>query len=170
MNRDGIRNQDWYVALGADGYGVAFDPQDPDLMYVMFQGGMLFRKDRRNEEELMIRPMPAAGDAPERWNWDSPLLVSPHHPEHLYYGSQRIWRSKDKGSSWTPISGDLTLGINRYEQKYMGRVASVDDLYDHNAMSKYATTTAISESPVSEGTLVVGTDDGLVGVSKNGGE
>jgi len=166
MNRDGIRNQDWYVALGADGYGVAFDPQNPDLMYVMFQGGMLFRKDRRNEEELMIRPQPVAGEEPERWNWDSPLLVSPHQAGRIYYGSQRVWRSDDRGSSWTPISGDLTLGGGRYEQKYLGRVPSVDALFDHNAMSKYATTTAISESPVAAGTLVVGTDDGLVQIGQ----
>ena len=61
LNLDGIRNQDWYVPLGADGYGVAFDPRDPDLLYLMFQEGMLFRKDRRNDEALMIRPQPADG-------------------------------------------------------------------------------------------------------------
>ena len=169
LNRDGIRNQDWYVPLGADGYGVAFDPRDPDLLYLMFQEGMLFRKDRRNDEGLMIRPQPAAGDAPERWNWDAPLLVSPHRPDRIYYGSQRVWRSDDRGDSWTPISGDLTDGRNRYEQKFSGRVWSVDALYDHNAMSKYATTTAISESPLREGTLAVGTDDGLVQVTTDGG-
>ncbi|MES1243730.1 MAG: glycosyl hydrolase [Acidobacteriota bacterium] len=169
LGKDGIRNQDWYVPLGADGYGVAFDPLDPDLLYVMFQEGMLFRKDRRNDEGLMIRPEPAAGDAPERWNWDSPLLVSPHHAERIYYGSQRVWRSDDRGATWTPISGDLTQGRSRYEQKFSGRVWSVDSLFDNNAMSKYATTTAISESPLREGTLAVGTDDGLVQVTADGG-
>lgn len=110
LNGDGIRNQDWYVPLGADGYGVAFDPRDPDLLYLMFQEGMLFRKDRRNGEGLLIRPQPAEGDEPERWNWDSPLLVSPHHPDRIYYGSQRVWQSDDRGGTWTPISGDLTDG------------------------------------------------------------
>ncbi len=170
LNRDGIRNQDWYVPLGADGYGVAFDPRDPDLLYLMFQEGMLFRRDRRNDEALLIRPQPAEGDAPERWNWDSPLLVSPHRPDRIYYGSQRVWRSDDRGDSWTPISGDLTDGRNRYEQKFFGRVWSVDALFDNNAMSKYATTTAISESPLREGTLAVGTDDGLVQVTTDGGQ
>jgi photosystem II stability/assembly factor-like uncharacterized protein len=169
LNRDGIRNQDWYVPLGADGYGVAFDPRDPDLLYLMFQEGMLFRKDRRNDEGLLIRPQPAEGDAPERWNWDSPLLVSPHNPGRIYYGSQRVWQSDDRGGTWTPISGDLTGGRSRYEQKFFGRVWSVDALYDNNAMSKYATTTAISESPLREGTLAVGTDDGLVQVTTDGG-
>lgn len=170
MNRDGIRNQDWYVPMGADGYGVAFDPQDPDLMYLMWQEGNLYRKDRRNEEAISIKPQAAPNDPPERWNWDSPLLISPHDPARIYFGSQRVWRSDDRGSSWTPISGDLTLGRNRYEQKFIGRVWSVDALHDNAAMSKYATTTAIAESPREAGVLVVGTDDGLVQVSSNGGQ
>ena len=169
MQREGVRNQDWYVPLGADGYGVAFEPGNPDLMYLMWQEGMLARKDRRNEETVMIKPQPAASDAPERWNWDAPLLVSPHRPSRIYYGSQRVWRSDDRGDSWTPISGDLTNGGERYAQRYYGRTQSVDALYDHGAMSKYATTTSISESPKAEGTLAVGTDDGLVQVTTDGG-
>jgi photosystem II stability/assembly factor-like uncharacterized protein len=170
MNRDGIRNQDWYVPMGADGYGVAFDPVNPDLMYLMWQEGNVYRKDRRNEEAVSIKPQAAAGDPPERWNWDSPLLISPHNPARIYFGSQRIWRSDDRGNSWTPISGDLTLGQNRYEQRFMGRVWSVDALHDTAAMSKYATTTAIAESPREAGLLVVGTDDGLVQVSADAGK
>ena len=169
MNRDGVRNQDWYVPMGADGYGVAFDPRDPDLMYLMWQEGNLYRKDRRNEEAISIKPQPAPDDPPERWNWDSPILVSAHNPDRIYFGSQRLWRSEDRGNSWTPVSGDLTLGRNRYTQKFMGRVWSVDALHDTGAMSKYATTTAIAESPRQAGTLIVGTDDGLVQVSVNGG-
>jgi photosystem II stability/assembly factor-like uncharacterized protein len=170
MNRDGIRNQDWYVPLGADGYGVAFDPRDPNLLYIMWQEGNLIRKDRRSDEGLGIKPQPAPGDPAERWNWDSPLLVSPHNPDRIYFGSQRLWRSDDRGSAWTAISSDLTLGRNRYEQKFLGRTWSVDSLFDHGAMSKYATTTAISESPLQAGVLVVGTDDGLIQVSENGGQ
>lgn len=169
MNQDGIRNQDWYVPLGADGYGVAFEPGDPDVTYMMWQEGNLIRKDRRDEEAVHIKPQPKPGDAPERWNWDSPIEVSPHAPARIYYGSQRVWRSDDRGDSWTAISGDLTLGGERYAQQYYGRTWSVDALYDHGAMSKYATTTAISESPVAPGTIAVGTDDGLVQVTRDGG-
>lgn len=169
MNQDGIRNQDWYVPLGADGYGVAFEPGDPDMTYMMWQEGSLIRKDRRNEEAVNIKPQGKPGDSPERWNWDSPLEVSPHAPARIYYGSQRVWRSDDRGNSWTAISGDLTLGGERYAQQYYGRTWSVDALYDHGAMSKYATTTAISESPVAAGTIAVGTDDGLVQVTRDGG-
>ncbi len=169
MNRDGIRNQDWYVPFGADGYGVAIDPRDDNLLYLMSQEGNLYRKDRRSDEGLDIRPIPALGDPPERWNWDSPLLLSPHNPDRIYFGSQRLWRSEDRGSSWTPISGDLTLGGNRYEQRFMGRVWSVDALHDNGAMSKYATVTAVTESPLQAGVLLVGTDDGVIQVSNDSG-
>jgi photosystem II stability/assembly factor-like uncharacterized protein len=169
LHQEGVRNQDWYVPMGADGYGVAFDPQDPDRLFLMWQQGMLYRKDRRNEEGLMIRPQPAPGEAPERWNWDSPLRVSRHDPKRLYFGSQRLWQSDDQGDSWLPRSGDLTRGENRYELPFFGRVWSVDALHDTAAMSKYGTTTAIAESPVRAGTLVVGTDDGLIQVTTDGG-
>ncbi len=169
LNRDGIRNQDWYVPFGADGYGVAIDPRDDNLLYLMSQEGNLHRRDRRNEEPLNVRPQPGPGDPPERWNWDSPLLLSPHDPDRIYFGSQRLWRSDDRGHSWTAVSGDLTLGANRYERPFMGRTWSVDALHDNAAMSKYATLTAISESPLQAGTLIVGTDDGLVQVTTDGG-
>ena len=169
MNQDGIRNQDWYVPLGADGYGVAFEPGDPDIAYMMEQEGFLFRRDRRNEELVTIQPRGRAGDPPERWNWDSPIMVSPHQPSRIYFGSQRIWRSDDRGDRWTAISPDLTLGQERYAQRFYGRTWSVDALHDNAAMSKYATTTSISESSVAAGTLVVGTDDGLVQVTSDGG-
>lgn len=169
MNQDGIRNQDWYVPAGADGYGVAFEPGDPDMTYMMYQEGYLFRRDRRHEEAVTIQPRGKAGDPPERFNWDSPILVSPHMPSRLYFGSQRVWRSDDRGDSWTAISPDLTLGWERYAQRFYGRTWSVDALHDNGAMSKYATTTSISESSLAEGTIVVGTDDGLVQVTSNGG-
>jgi hypothetical protein len=168
-NSEGVRNQDWYVPLGADGYACAFDPEQPDLAYMEIQVGSLHRYDRRSHELVDIRPVPEPGDPPERWNWDAPLLISPHSPARLYYGSQRLWRSDDRGNSWKPVSGDLTLGRNRYELEMAGRVHSVDALYDNGAMSIYATTTTISESPLVEGLLYVGTDDGLIRVSEDGG-
>ena len=170
MNVEGVRNRDWYVPMGADGYGVAFDPDDPNTLYLETQVGNLFRYDRRSEEALDIQPQPAPGDPPERWNWDAPVLISPHAPNRLYFGSQRLWRSEDRGNAWTPVSGDLTSNQNRYELEMIGRVWSVDALYDNGAMSQYATLTAISESPVAEGVLVVGTDDGLIQVSEDGGQ
>ncbi len=170
MNVEGVRNRDWYVPMGADGYGVAFDPEDPLTLYLETQQGNLYRVDRRSEEALDIQPQPAPGDPPERWNWDAPILISPHASIRLYFGSQRLWRSDDRGDSWTPVSGDLTRNQNRYELELMGRVWSVDALYDNGAMSKYSTLTAISESPIAEGVLYVGSDDGLIQVSDDGGQ
>ena len=173
---EGIRNPDWSVPLGADGYDCAFDPERPDLAYMQIQQGLLHRFDRRSRELLDIQPVPGPGDPPERWNWDAPIEVSPHDPARLWFGSQRLWRSDDRGDSWTPVSGDLTRNRNRYELEMMGRVWSVDALWDMDAMSQYATLTAISESPLAQdadetgGLLYVGSDDGLIQVSEDGGE
>ncbi len=169
-NAEGVRNQDWYVPLGADGYDTAFDPKDPNIVYMEIQQGLLHRHDRRSEEVLNIQPQAGPGDAPERWNWDSPILISPHDNNRLYFGSQRLWKSENQGNSWTPVSQDLTTNTNRYELEMIGRVWSVDDLYDNGAMSKYATLTSIAESPLVEGLLYTGSDDGLIQVSENGGQ
>ncbi|MEQ9300098.1 MAG: glycosyl hydrolase [Cyclobacteriaceae bacterium] len=168
-NVEGVRNQDWYVPLGADGYDAAFDPTDPNTVYMEIQGGSLHRLDRQTEEVMDIRPQPSPEDPPERWNWDSPILVSPHNSDRLYFGSQRVWRSENQGNAWTPISGDLTTNTNRYELQVMGRVQSVDARYDNGAMSLYATLTSIAESPITEGLLYTGSDDGLIHVSDDGG-
>jgi photosystem II stability/assembly factor-like uncharacterized protein len=170
MNTEGVRNQDWYVPLGADGYDTAFDPEDPNIVYMEIQQGLLHRHDRRSEELLNIQPQSGPNDPPERWNWDSPLLISPHNKERLYFGSQRVWQSDNRGDSWVPISNDLTTDTNRYELGLIGRVWSSDALYDTGAMSKYATLTSISESPIVEGLLYTGSDDGLVHISEDGGE
>ncbi|MEM9385612.1 MAG: glycosyl hydrolase [Pseudomonadota bacterium] len=170
LHTEGIRNQDWYVSYGADGYGVAFDPTDPNVFYQMSQNGNLVRHHRPSEEDVYIRPQPAPGDPPERWNWDSPLLVSTRSAARLYFGSQRLWRSDDRGDSWTPISGDLTTNANRLELPVGGRVRSADALWDLRAMSRYATLTAISESPFQDTRLWTGSDDGLVHTSDDGGQ
>lgn len=168
-NVEGVRNRDWYVPVGADGADVAFDPNDPHTFYVETQQGNLYRYDQRSEEALDIQPQSAPGDDPERWTWNAPILISPHASDRLYFASQRLWRSDDRGDSWTAISGDLTTNRNRYELEMMDRVWSVNALYDNGAMSKYATITAISESPITEGVLYTGSDDGLINVTEDGG-
>ena len=103
-NTEGVRNQDWYVPLGADGYDAAFDPEDPNTVYMEIQGGELNRLDRKTQEVIKIKPSPAPGDAPERFNWDAPIVVSPHDNKTLFFGSQRVWKSEDRGDSWTAIA------------------------------------------------------------------
>ncbi|NNE70643.1 MAG: glycosyl hydrolase [Rhodothermales bacterium] len=169
LNREGVRNRDWYVPLGSDGQGVAFDPEDDDIGYMATQQGNWYRHNKRTEEVIDIQPQPEPGDAPERWNWDAPILISPHR-NRVYVASQRLWQSDDRGNSWTAISGDLTRDVNRYELEIMGRVWSVDALYHNGAMSKYSTITGMSESYVTEGVLYTASDDGLIQVSLDGGE
>ena len=169
MTVEGVRNQDWWVPLGADGYHVAFDPEDPDIFYLEFQQGMFFRYDKRSHELISIRPEANDGVI-ERWNWDVPIVISPHSPKRIYYASQRLWRSDDRGNSWTAVSGDLTRNLNRYELEIGGRVHAVDELYDNGAMSQFCTISHLSESPVVEGLIYVGTDDGLIQVTEDGGK
>jgi photosystem II stability/assembly factor-like uncharacterized protein len=166
---EGVRNEDWLFPLGADGYGVAFDPSDANTMYMMTQQGNLQRVDRRSGEVMSIQPDPAPGEPAERWNWDSPIVVSPHDSDRIYFASQRLWASDDRGDNWTAISGDLTTDTDRYTLPYMGRVWELDALHDNGAMSKYATLTTISESSVAAGTIYVGSDDGLIHVTTDGG-
>ena len=170
LNTEGVRNSDWLIPMGADGYGVQIDPSDPDIMYLMTQQGNLFRTDAKSWESLQIQPQPAPGDAPERWNWDSPILISPHDSDRLYFASQRLWRSEDRGDNWNAISEDLTTNTNRYELPYMGRVWELDALHDNGAMSKYSTVTSITESSVQEGLLYTGSDDGLIHFTSDAGQ
>lgn len=166
---EGIENHHWYVPLGADGYDAAFDPEDPSTVYMEIQGGELNRLDRKTEELIDIKPRPEPNDPPERWNWDSPILVSPHDSKTLYFGSQRVWKSRDRGDSWTPVSGDLTTNTNRYTLEMIDQVPSIDALYDNGAMSVYATLTNLAESPIKKGLIYTGSDDGLIHLTEDGG-
>jgi len=170
LNVNGIRNSDWIGTYGADGYASAIDPTDPNILYVEMQEGNLFRYDKKSQEYLNISPKPEAGEPPLRFNWDSPVLISPHLHTRIYYASQQLWRSDNRGDSWTKISPDLTRGIFRLEQPIMGKTWSVDALWDQGAMSMYGTITAISESPLQEELIYVGTDDGLIQVTEDGGK
>lgn len=166
----GIMNQDFFKTLGADGHQSATEPGNPDIMYAETQQGGLHRVDRITGEQVYIQPQAGENDPPERFNWDAPILVSPHNPARLYVASQRIWRSDDRGDSWTPISNDLTRNEERMTLPIMGGLQSWDNAWDMKAMSNYNSITSLSESPLKEGLLYAGTDDGIIQVSQNGGE
>ena len=169
-NVHGIRNSDWYVTVFADGHQSAADPTNPDIIYSEWQQGNLVRFDRKTGEIVYIQPQPDANEDSERFNWDAPILISPHNSARLYFASQRVWRSDDRGDSWSAISGDLSHARDRMTLPMMGRVWSYDSAWDLMAMSQYGTITSLSESPVVEGLLYAGTDDGRIQVSENGGE
>jgi len=168
-NVHGIRTADWQVVLGGDGHQPATEPGNPDILYAQWQRGNLTRVDLKTGESVYIKPQPAAGDPPERYNWDSPILVSPHNPTTLFFGSQRVWRSDDRGDSWTAISPDLTRDEDRMLLPLMDQTWSWDAPWDMYAMSDYNTVTSLAESPLVEGLLYAGTDDGLIQVSQDGG-
>ena len=169
-NVHGIRNADWYITLFADGHQPATEPGNPDIIYCEWQEGNLNRIDKSTGEIIHIQPQPRAGEPTERFNWDAPILVSPHSATRLYFASQRLWRSEDRGDSWLPISGDLTKNLNRIQLPIMGATQSWDNAWDFNAMSNYNTITSISESSVQEDLIYIGTDDGLIQMTEDGGK
>lgn len=169
-NRHGIQNSDWRVVLDWDGHQTATEPGNPDIIYAERQEGQLSRIDMTTGEAIDIQPEAGAGEPYERFNWDAPILVSPHKPSRIYFASQRVWKSDDRGDSWTPISGDLTRNQERFTMPLMGKVQSWDEPFDVNAMSNYNTITSLAESPVKEGVLYAGTDDGRIQVTEDGGQ
>ena len=170
LNAHGISNFDWVITYGADGYASAIDPEDPSIIYVEWQEGNLIRYDKKSHEAVYVSPKPAPDDPSLRFNWDSPVHISPHSHTSIYYASQFLWKSDDRGDSWTRISPDLTRGIFRLEQPIMGKTWSADALWDHGAMSMFSTITTIDESRLQEGLIYVGTDDGLIQVTEDGGK
>ncbi|MFA8433291.1 MAG: glycosyl hydrolase [Marinifilaceae bacterium] len=169
-NVHGIRNADWYITLFADGHQPATEPGNPAILYCEWQEGNLVRIDRATGEIIHIQPQPRKDEPYERYNWDAPILVSPHSPTRLYFASQRVWRSEDRGDSWEPISKDLTRNENRISLPIMGNTQSWDNAWDFDAMSNYNTITSLAESPVQENLIYAGTDDGILQVTEDGGK
>lgn len=169
-NNFGIRNSDWIVTVFGDGFDPAVDPEDPDTIYSQSQYGGLVRFNRKTGERVDIRPQPEPNMPPLRWNWDSALAISPHDPHRVYYGSQILFQSDDRGNSWKAISEDLSRNMDRNKLKVMGRVWGVDAVAKNASTSLYGTIVSISESPQQEGLIYVGTDDGMVQITEDGGE
>jgi len=169
-SRHGIRNSDWVVTLFGDGHEPDVEPGNPDIAYSSWQQGNLVRFDRTTGELVYIRPQPEPGDPAERFNWDAPLVVSSHQPTRVYHASQRVWRSNDRGDTWTAISGDLTRDQDRMQLPIMGRQWSWDAGWDLYAMSVYNTISALAESPVDPDVIYAGTDDGLLQITTDGGQ
>jgi len=167
---EGIKNKDWFLTLFGDGHQPAIEPGNPNIMYSQWQQGNLARHDRVTGENVYIKPQPRLGEPAERFNWDAPINVSTHDPKRIYFASQRVWRSDNRGDSWTPISEDLTKNGNRMHIPVMGRTWSVEAGWDIYAMSEYHTIANFAESPVNEDILWVGTDDGQIQVTTDGGK
>lgn len=166
----GILNQDWVVTQGGDGFVSRVDPEDPNTIYAEAQHGAMVRVDRRTMQRIGIQPTTEANEAPARWNWDTPIIISPHLHTRLYTASQRLYRSEDRGNTWTAISPDLSRQVQRNLLPVMGKLWGPDAVAKNQSTALYGNISAIAESPTVEGLLYVGTDDGLIQVSEDGGK
>lgn len=168
-NIQGIDNGDWSIVLDWDGQQPATEPNNPNIVYAQRQEGTLSRIDMSTGEVVDIQPIAGENESYERYNWDAPILVSPHDPKTIFFGSQRLWMSSDRGDSWTALSGDLTKNQERMALPIMDSTQSIDNAWDLLAMSNYNTLTMISQSPQDKNLIYVGTDDGLIQVTEDFG-
>lgn len=166
----GITNGDWFVTQGGDGFQSRVDPRDPNIVYSEMQYGGLVRFDRRTGESVGIQPQPGKGEMSPRWNWDSPLIISPHSHTRIYFGANKLYRSEDRGDTWRAISGDLTRQLDRDKLPVMGKTWGPDAVSKHVSTSLYGNLVALAESPKKEDLLYVGTDDGLIQVTHDAGK
>ncbi|HVZ48863.1 MAG TPA: hypothetical protein VG916_08775, partial [Gemmatimonadaceae bacterium] len=191
-NRNGIADRDGWNIGGGDGFHAVFDPTNSAMVLQSSQNGNAAWVNIETLERQGARPgtgdRPAAGGrggrggagapageaegeggGPLRWNWDTPIVVSRTNPKVWYMGAQFLFRSRDKGSSWTKISGDLTLDIDRDTLKMMGAVVPPGALSRHDGQSNYGSLTTISPSPLDSNLVYTGSDDGQVQVTRDGG-
>lgn len=163
----GITNEDWFRVGGGDGFYTVVDPTDHNIMYTESQDGNVQRLNMRTFERRVIRPEPPDGGK-YRFNWNSPILISPHDPRTIYYGGNRLFGSKDRGDTWSLTTPDLSTNVERDTMAIFGKAAR-EMLSRNDGVVHYGTITTIAESPLKAGILWVGTDDGNLQVSRDGG-
>ena len=166
LNSSGINNRDWTFTLGGDGFETQADWKDDNILYVQSQNGGLVRYDKKNGERLFIQPVNFI-DSGYRFDWDAPLLISQHDNKKIYFAANKLFRSDDRGNSWDVISPDMTRGVPQKMEKVMNRSWSIDELAGKPSP---ANITTIAESPIDENIVYVGTGDGLIQFTMNGGK
>ena len=168
-SEDGIANDNWFIINGGDGFQAQMDPTNPRILYAESQDGRMNRVDRVTNERKPIRPEPAAGAPPYRWNWDTPLVLSPHDPATVYVAANQVFKSTDRGHSWTAISPDLTTGTDRDTLALMGVKGRDTRIARNDGVQSYGNLVSFAESPVQRGLYYAGSDDGRLSVSRDGG-
>lgn len=187
-----ILQQDWYRVGGGDGFYTLVDPTDYNIVFAESQNGNVRRVNLRTGEQTSIRPRAPTTQnletniRPEppittaiRWNWNTPILLSPHNPNTIYVGGNRLFVSRDRGDTWT-MTGDLTKNLDRNRVTLMGMRNDLPRCDQttrgqkcipsrNDGVSNYGTGTTVAESPLVPGVLWVGTDDGNIQVSRDGG-
>ena len=194
MSRLGVRTSDWSIVLGGDGFQTRNDPDDSNIVYASSQNGNISRVGRRAGVSRSIRPrLPPPGADPsaeqppqqgegrqggpggsgpgaDRVNWDAPYIISPHSPRRLYWASQYLYRTDDRGDTWTRISPDLSRNLDAFTIPIMGKVWPRDSIALNTSTTALSNVVTIDESPLVEGLIYAGTDDGLIQVTEDGGK
>jgi photosystem II stability/assembly factor-like uncharacterized protein len=169
-NAVGVRNSDWVRIIGGDGFQARVDPRDPSIVYGMSQGARINRVDMTTGESTSIAPahVDEAGDT-VYWHWDIPLTISRFDRNRIYALGSRLARSDNRGDDWTFVSPTISRRIDRDTLPVMGRVWEADAVWKNVFTNDYGIGVAFSESPFDQDLLYVGTDDGLVQVTEDGG-
>jgi photosystem II stability/assembly factor-like uncharacterized protein len=181
--RAGIRTSDWYNVGGGDGFQTRSDPEDPNIVYAESQQGNFSRLDLTTGERVNIRQRlnqqlggggRSGGGGGRggggRWHWDTPIVISPHAARRVYVAGERVYRSDDRGDTWAAISEDLTRNLDPTKIPIMGKVWPTDSVAFNEATTVLSAITTLDESPLMEGLIYVGTHDGLVQVTEDGGK
>ncbi len=166
----GVASDEWVVTLGGDGFWQAIEPDNPDIVYSAYQYGNIFRYDKKSGEKISVKPMPQKGEFTYRWNWDTPFILSPHSGTTLYIAANKVFKSTDRGNTWEVLSDDITRNEDRNQFKVMGKYWPADAVAKDVSTSQWGTAVALAESPIKQGLVYVGTDDGVIQVSDNDGE
>jgi photosystem II stability/assembly factor-like uncharacterized protein len=166
---DGIYNADWYGMAGGDGFYAAIDPTDPDIAYVESQMGNLLRYDRRTGDRKPIRPQPPEGEPDYRFNWSSPIKISPWDHNTVYFAANHLFKSPDRGDTWTRLGEDLTRDIEDDSLRMMGEVPARDAVARHEGVVDFSTISDVDVSRLQRGLLITGSDDGVVATSTDDG-
>ena len=161
----GISNDDWIPIGGGDGFFTRPDPNDPNIVYSNSQMNGLYRYDWRIYKNRSIRPQAGRGEAPYRFNWNSPILISPHDSKTVYCGAQFLFRSPNRGVNWEIASPDLTTNDPKKQVDSGGPIT-----LDNSGAEMHCTITTIAESPIEKGTIWCGTDDGNLQLTRDGGK
>lgn len=168
-NRQGITSSDWYVTVGGDGFYSAVDPTDPNTVYAESQNGGIVRYDVRTGEQKTIQPQAKFGDVNLRYNWSVPIVISPHDHNTVYFGSQYLYRSTNRGDAWEQLGGDMTRSLDRNKLPLMGKTWPDNAVARHAGTAAFGNISTIDESRLRKGLIYVGTDDGLIQVTRDGG-
>jgi photosystem II stability/assembly factor-like uncharacterized protein len=161
-----ILNRDWKEVGFGDGFYVYRDREDKDILFYSWQGGMLQRVNERTAEDAGIKPLPSESEPPYRFNWNAAVSISPTNKKTLYFGAQFLFKSMDKGKNWQKISPDLTTNDPEKQQQHKSGGLTLDNTTAEN----HCTIISICESPLDENIIWVGTDDGNLQLTTDGGK